>query len=233
MTTHDNGMPGTPIPGPDTTPGPALTHAGHDKAAVIVWRITADAADDPDTAAPADSGDSPLTPRLARHLVAIYSDVHGTVIDFDADIHLRHAAEATGRTYVTITNATDPGDRLTAKATLILLRWPRPDTEGTEPDAHSLLSRCQQHLADDGSTIVIVTAAPPGADGTSYRTYEQILLQAAQTAGLSHLHDIVPIDAADGRDAFTYATNQHTAPGATRHDTITTLVIFGHPGRRP
>jgi hypothetical protein len=77
----------------------------------------------------------------------------------------------------------------------------------------------------------------PGTDGTSYSNYEQVLLPAAQTAGLRHLHDIVPIDTTDGRDAFTYATDQHTAEhtasGDHRHDTVTTLEIFGHPGRRP
>jgi hypothetical protein len=239
MTAHDTNLPDSPASRTGTTPDTPAAHANRDKAAVIVWRITADTVGDVDTAGSSDAGDSPLTPRLARHLVAIYSDVHGTVIDFDADINLQHAAEATGRTYSTITDTTSPGPGtpLPRPATLILLRWPRPDTEGAEPDANSVLSRCQQHLADDGSTIVVVTSAKPGADGASYSDSEQVLLPAAQTAGLRHLHDIVPIDAADGWDAFTYATDQrtaeHTGSGATRHDAVTTLMIFGHPGRRP
>jgi hypothetical protein len=100
-----------------------------------------------------------------------------------------------------------------------------------------LLSRCQRHLADHGSTIVVVTATQPGTDGASYNDHEQVLLPAAQTEGLHHLHDIVPIDAADGRDTFTYSTDQRstrvTDSSAPRQDRVTTLVVFGHPGRRP
>lgn len=186
-----------------------------------------------------DAGESPLTPRLARHLIAIYSDVHHTVVDFDADIRVRHAAEATGRTYSTITNAAalDTATHLPAPAGLILLRWPRPGPAGTEPDAPSLLRRCQQQLANDGSTIIVVTATQPGADWTTYSEYERVLLPAAEAAGLRHLHNIVPADTDDGRDAFTYATDQHTATpadaGDMRHVTATTLVIFGQRVGRP
>jgi hypothetical protein len=239
MTAHDKNVPETPASRTDTGSDIRVTHASRDKAAVIVWRITADQSGDADVARNSDAGDSPLTPRLARHLVAIYSDVHGTVIDFDADINLERAAEATGRAYSTITDVsrTSPGTHPPVPAALILLRWPRPDTEGAEPDANSLLRHCQQHLADDGSTIVVVTAVPPGADGASYGDHEQILLPAAWAAGLRHLHDIVPIDTAGEQDVFTYATGPHTAgqtsSGQGRHDAVTTLVIFGHPRRRP
>ena len=190
-----------------------------------------------------DAGDSRLTPRLARHLVAIYSDVHDTVIDFDADADadadVQQAAEATGRTYTTLTSAeaVDTSTHRPAPAGLILLRWPRPGTAGAEPDATSLLSCCRQHLADDGSTIVVVTATQLGADGTRYGDYERVLLPATKAAGLQHLHDFVPLDTDDGRDTFTFATDQHTAaptdPGTMRHLTATTLMIFGHRGRRP
>ena len=241
MTAHDTNLPYRSTD-PDATPGVGLTRASRDsardKAAVIVWRITADAADDPDAAAAPDPGDSPLTSRLARHLVAIYSDAHGTVIDFDADVNLRHAAETTGRHYLAVTNPAAAADQ-PRPAALIMLRWPRPATTAPEDDANSLLSACQQHLADDGSTIIVVTAATAGADGTSYSEHEQVLLPAAQAAGLRHLHDIIPLDAADGRDTFTYTTTHDTT--ASSHDsasdtptpTSTTLVIFGHPGRQP
>jgi hypothetical protein len=238
MTAHDKNLPETRASRTDTAPDTPFTRASRDKAAVIVWRVTADPDGDADIVRNSDAGDSPLSPRLARHLVAIYSDVHGTVIDFDADINLQRAAEATGRVYSTITDVsrTSPGTHLSGPAALILLRWPRPNSEGAEPDANSLLSHCQQHLAHDGSTIVVVTAVQPGADGTSYADHEQILLPAARAAGLRHLHDIVPIDTANEQDVFTYATDQRTArltdSGAPRHNAITTLVIFGHPGRR-
>jgi hypothetical protein len=236
MTAHDTNLPDRSTH-PATPPERSNTGANRDTAAVIVWRITADAADEPDTAAAPAANDSPLTSRLARHLVAIYTDVHGTVVDFDADINLRRAAETTGRRYVAVTGPAGPtaaADRLPA-AVLIMLRWPRTATTALGHDANSLLIACQQHLADDGCTIVIVTA---GTAGTSYGEHEQVLLAAAQAAGLRHLHDIVPLDAADGRDAFTYATAHNTtAPDldsdsdTPRQTARTTLVIFGHPGR--
>jgi hypothetical protein len=99
MTAHDKNVPETSRT--DTAPGIPVTRASRDNAAVIVWRIAADPAGDADIARNSDAGDSPLTPRLARHLVAIYSDVHGTVIDFDADINLEptSAGQARERTY--------------------------------------------------------------------------------------------------------------------------------------
>jgi len=239
MTAHDTNLSDTPAAQTGATPDSTVTPASRDTATIIVWRISPDPVIDAGAARNSDAGDSPLTPRLARHLVAIYSDVHTTVVDFDADLHLRHAAEAAGRTYASITDAagSGPGELSVGPATLILLRWPRPDTEGPLPDANSLLHRCQQHLTADGSTIVVVTTGQPGAAGASYHDYEQVLLPAARNAGLRHLHDIVPISAEDGRDAFTYATDRRTAghagPGDKRHDAVTTLVIFDYPGRRP
>jgi predicted nuclease of predicted toxin-antitoxin system len=246
MTAHDTNLPNTSAD-PDATTGVGVTRVSRDgardKAAVIVWHIAADAADDPAAAVTPDAVDSPLTSRLARHLVAIYSDVHGTVIDFDADANLRHAAEATGRTYLAVTNPAGPTASAgqPRPAVLIMLRWPRPATTAPGQDANSLFSACRQHLADDGSTIiVVVTAASAGVAGTRYGEHEQVLLPAAEAAGLRHLHDIVPLDADDGRDVFTYATARDTTASSRDSDsdtprqiTSTTLVIFGHPGRRP
>jgi hypothetical protein len=242
MTAHDTNLPNRsadPDPAPRVDVTRVSRDSARDKAAVIVWRITADAADDLDAAATSDAGESPLTSRLARHLVAIYSDVHGTVIDFDADVNLRRAAETTGRHYLAVTNPAGPTAAADQPrpAALIMLRWPRPATTAPGQDANSLLGTCQQHLADDGSTIVVVTAATAG---TSYSEHEQVLLVAAEAAGLRHLHDIVPLDAEDGRDTFTYATARDTTASSrdsdsatARHATSTTLVIFGQPGRRP
>jgi hypothetical protein len=206
---------------------------------VIVWRTTPD---EPDATSDTDADDSPLTSRLAHYLVAIYGDVHSTVVDFDADDNLRHAAEATGRRYVPIASQTDPTPITVQRppAVLIVLRWPRPATTTPAVPAPALLDACQRHLADNGSIVVAITAANAGQPGTTYTEHEQILLPAAKAAGLHHLHDIVPLVAADGRDAFTYATS-HDAMAAScdtnadtvRQTTSTTLVIFGRPRRRP
>jgi hypothetical protein len=130
MTAHDPSLPDTPASRTDATPDAPATRASRDTATVIVWRITADTVGDADAAGNSDAGGSSLTPRLAHHLVAIYSDVHGTVIDFDADINLRHAAERTGRTYLAVTDTGSPTASADqpGPASMIMLRWPRPAT---------------------------------------------------------------------------------------------------------
>ena len=132
----------------------------------------------PTTLTPAttpDAGDNPLTSRLARHLITIYSDVHDTIIDFDADDNLRHAAEAIGRDYQAVTSLADlavPSDPPRPSA-LIVLRWPRRATTTTSQDANSLLSACQHHLTADGTTIVAITV---GHGGTTYSEHEQVVV---------------------------------------------------------
>ena len=239
MTAHDKNLPPAPVssgPAPDTPVTRASRNRARDKPAVIVWRVSADTVDDDATAMP-DAGDNPLTRRLARHLVAIYSDVHDTVVDLDADDNLRRAVEATGRLYLSADGPTAPvlASGQPGRAALMVLRWPRQATTTPEQDAQNLLSSCQRHLAATGSTIIVVRAAQAGAAGTSYREHEQILLAAAHTAGLRHLHDIVPLGADDDRDTFTYATAPDRDSGADtpRQTDGITLVIFGHPGRRP
>lgn len=243
MTAHDKNLPEIPNRERDAAADLPVTRASRDRATIIVWRIAADAThDDSGTTSVPDAGDGPLTPRLARHLVEIYSDVHGTVLDFDADLRLQKAAESSGRTYRTIGDPVDAHAEadLGEPAALIVMRWPRPTTPTPGLDVSGLLSRCQRHLADDGSTIIIVTAALQGTDDASYGDHERILLPAAKAAGLQHLHDIVPLDADDGRDTFVYTTEHRgTVPtvannlDAVRQIAVTTLVIFSHPGRRP
>ena len=236
MTAHDTHSPDSPGRRTDTTPCTPVAGVSRDTTGVTIWRITADTVGDSAATGTSDPGDSPLTSRLARHLIAIYSDVHDTVIDVDADSTLQPAAEAAGRAYLTTTDTTAPGPHAHQRgpATLIVLRWPRPDTAKAKAAATSLLSRCRQRLTHDGSTIVVVvTATQPGADGTSPRQHVQTLLPAAHTAGLRHLHDIVAVDAVDGRDTFTYATDEDIASAATRQDATTILVILTQPGRRP
>src|SRR4051812_22292753 len=192
MTAHDKNLPGVSNPEPAAAPGSPVTPAGHDRAAIIIWRLAADATENSDAAAPvSDDGDSPLTPRLARHLVAIYSDVHGAVLDLDADTRLRRAAEWSGRTYREIGDPADLADEVdrAESAALVVVRWPRPTLPGVGSDAGELLSGCQRHLAVDGSAIIIVTASAGGAETAKYRDHEVILLPAARAAGLRHLHD--------------------------------------------
>ncbi|MEV4706825.1 hypothetical protein [Actinoplanes sp. NPDC049316] len=237
MAAHDRNLPTTSTGSAAAANRVAARDDDHNRATVIVWRT---ASDDTDATEDSGAGDSPLTPRLAHHLVAIYSDVHGTIVDLDADDALRHAAETAGRHYLAVTDLADlpiPPESPQA-TTLIVLRWPRPSADPGQ-DADNLLSACQQHLAADGSAIVAVTAAATDQPGTRYAEHERILLPAARAAGLRHLHDIVPLPATDGRDTFTYTTTSGTAPDhdnhadAARPTASTTLVIFGHPGRRP
>ena len=240
MAAHDRNLPTTSTDPTSAEKGVAarIRRDDHNQATIIVWRTASDHIEATENSA----GDSPLTPRLAHHLVAIYSDIHGTIVDLDADDTLRHAAETAGRRYLTVTDLADlpiPPESPRA-VTLIVLRWPRPAGNPGE-DADNLISACQRHLAADGSVIVAVTAAAAtGHPGTRYAEHEQVLLPAAKAAGLRHLHDIVLLPATDGRDSFTYTTTSDTT--APEHDshadaaqptTSTTLVIFDHPGRQP
>jgi len=74
MTAHDTNKSATAAnPSPAATN--AVTPANRDTIPVVVWRSTTD---EYDATPDADVRDSPLTPRLAHHLVAIYSDIHAT-----------------------------------------------------------------------------------------------------------------------------------------------------------
>src|SRR5687767_14881020 len=100
MTAHDEHLP-TTANEPAAAPNGATTHDNRDMVPLIVWRTTPV---ELDAASDTDADDSRLTSRLAHYLVAIYSDVHSTVVDFDADDKLRHAAEANGRRYLAVTS---------------------------------------------------------------------------------------------------------------------------------
>jgi hypothetical protein len=239
MTAHDQHL-STPASNPGVSASDHVARDNRDSASdtvpVIVWRTTPD---EPNAASDTDTGDSPLTARLAHHLVALYSDVHSTVVDFDADDNLRHAADANGRRHLAIASSADLIQLAQQRrpAALIVVRWPRPVTNAAEQDAHALLTACEHNLADDGSVIVAVTAATAGQTGTTYAEHERILLAAARAAGLRHLHDIVALTAADGRDSFTYTTVQAQTTSrdteTSRGNASTTLVVFGRPRTRP
>lgn len=164
MTAYDTNLPTTTAARFGATATGAVTPvtpAKRDIAPVIIWRT---ATEESDAAPDADISDSPLTPRLAHHLV-VYSDVHTTVIDLGADDHLRHAAEMTGRHYLAVTNPAELAT-LTEQpqpAALIVLRWPRSATSTPEQEPNSLLTACHRHLAHDGCTIVARHRGRPGS----------------------------------------------------------------------
>ena len=120
-----------------------------------------------------------------------------------------------GRSYTTTSDADnlDPKTCLPNCAGLILMRWPRPAAETKTSDATTLLSRCPQHLAASGA-IIVISASRPGSDENSYLMRDRTLLSAAKGAGLRHLHDIVAVDSDQGRDTFTYSTDQCVAATA-------------------
>lgn len=208
-------------------------HAITENGPATVWRIADDvcAAD-----APATTG-GPLSSRLARRLVTIYSEPADTVADLDDDTALRQATVATGRTY----RATPPRDASTdgqpRQAALVVARWPRPDAQ-----TDGILTTCRRHLADDGCVVLVVTTTT----GPARSDHARAVLAAAATAGLRHLHDIAVLAADDGHDTFTYDSDRD--PTAASRDTTTrtrdraraggdsvatTLVVLGLDRRRP
>ena len=189
---------------------------------VSVWRATGP--DDPPVAP--ETIFAGLTTRLARMILAIWTDPGQIVIDTTADPAVRAATESGGRTYLPLTLPPSPlhDADLAGQAALILLRWPPPapqpgtgpvpapvgtaDQRSTPPpsdedtphDAPDLiLQSCRDLLAPDGHTVVIL--APP--TGRHYRDYARDVIPAARAAGLGYLQHLVVITS----DA------QPTAPG--------------------
>jgi hypothetical protein len=159
--------------------------AGDPPVPITVWRPVA----------PGDSdmiGDAPsagLTDWLARRLVATYSRPGRTVVDFDNDPPLRHAATAGGRTYLPLSTSGDLADLdTTTPVDLITLRWPRP-VATTTGGVTDLFRACRLVLGQQGHTAVIVQ--PP--QELPYAEHTHDLVPAARASGMGYLQHIIAV----------------------------------------
>jgi hypothetical protein len=201
-TAHRDGI---PAPADFTEPGAVVP--------ITVWRL--DDRDGDETAT--DPGDG-FASRLARRLVLTYTRQGETVVDFDADQHLRDAATAASRSYLAIAQ---PGeladlDTITDPVSLIIVRWPRQTPSRTAGSVADLFTACRLIMSADTCAIAAVSSAEPGQPGTVYAEHLAELLPAARAAGLIHVLQIVAVSGAGDGDQFLYYATRAEADAARR-----------------
>ena len=140
---------------------------------ITVWRL-----DDRDGDQPATDPGAGFASRLARRLVLTYTRQGETVVDLDADRHLRDAATAASRTYLAITRPGDLSDldTITDPVSLVIVRWPRQTSTRTVAGVADLFTACRLMMSADSCAIAAVSSAEPGQPGTAYAEHVAHLL---------------------------------------------------------
>jgi hypothetical protein len=198
---------GVPAPAEITEPDPVVP--------ITVWRL-----DDRDGDEAATDPGEGFASRLARRLVLTYTRQGETVVDFDADRHLRDAARAASRTYLAIAR---PGeladlDTITDPVSLVIVRWPRQTSTRTAASVMDLFTACRMIMNADTCAIAAVSSAEPGQPGTVYAEHLAQLLPAAQAVGLTHVLQIVAVNGLGTGDQFVYYATRAEADAARTHD---------------
>ncbi|MGI5185509.1 hypothetical protein ACQEVZ_55630 [Dactylosporangium sp. CA-152071] len=182
---------------------------------ITVWRL-----DDRDGDQPATDAGAGFASRLARRLVLTYTRQGETVVDFDADRHLRDATTAASRSYLAIAR---PGelpdlDTITDPVSLVIVRWPRQNPTRTAASVADLFTACRLIMNADTCAIAAVSSAEPGQPGTVYAEHLAQLLPAAQAAGLTHVLQIVAVNGPGTGDQFLYYATRAEADAARSND---------------
>jgi hypothetical protein len=202
--------------------------SGHAPVPVSIWRLAAAGA-----AAAAPAGG--LTAWLAHRLVATFTRRGGTVVDFDADPALRHAAAAASSCgYLPVTTAGDLA-RLEASGDvdLITLRWPRPEPVA-ELALTDLFRACRLVLGRRGHTAVIID---PPTNGP-HLEHGRDLVHAATTAGMDYLQRIIAVLSSDEADTPVAPVPAGEGPRASadevhiRVQVEMLIFVLGGPGAR-
>jgi hypothetical protein len=205
---HSHGSPTVPhgqFTAPAEIPEPGVV------VPITVWRLD----DDDETATDPGAG---FASRLARRLVLTYTRQGETVVDFDADQHLRDAATTASRSYLAIAR---PGeladlDTITDPVSLVIVRWPRQTPSPTAASVADLFTACRLMMSADTCAIAAVSSAEPGQPGTVYAEHLAELLPAARAAGLIHVLQIVAVSRAGDGDQFLYYATRAEADAARR-----------------
>lgn len=181
---------------------------------ITVWRL-----DDRDGDQPATNPGAGFASRLARRLVLTYTRQGETVVDFDADRHLRDAATTASRTYLAITRPGDLDDlnTITNPVSLVIVRWPRPAPTRTVAGVADLFTACRAMMSAEACAIAAVSSAEPGQPGTVYAEHLAHLLPAAKVAGLTHILQIVAVHGPGTGDQFCYYATRAEADAARTH----------------
>jgi hypothetical protein len=198
----------------DPFPAPADLTEPSAVVPITVWRL-----DDRDGDQPATDPGAGFAARLARRLVLTYTRQGETVVDLDADRHLRQAATATCRTYLAITQPDDLADlnTITDPVSLVIARWPRPAPTRTVANLADLLTACRPMMSAEACVIAAVSSAEPDQPGTAYAEHLAHLLPAAKAAGLTHVLQIVAVTGPGTGDQFCYYATRAEADAARTH----------------
>jgi hypothetical protein len=182
---------------------------------ITVWRL-----DDRDGDQPATDPGAGLASRLARRLVLTYTREGETVVDFEADRHLREAAAAASRSYLAIARPGDLADldTITDPVSLVIVRWPRQTSTRTVAGVADLFTACRLIMSADACAIAAVSSAEPGQPGTAYAEHLAHLLPAAKAAGLTHVLQIVAVTGPGTGDQFLYYATRAEADAARIRD---------------
>jgi hypothetical protein len=170
-----------------------------------------------------------LTPQLARRVLDTYTAPQDVVIDVDDHSAVATAVTGAGRRHValrgTLRLATEAG--LTGTAGLVVLTWPRPDT-----NPRWLLTTCRTLLAPSGRLVIAVSVS-------ARQRVPQLsaLTGAARTAGLVHISHVVAIIDAPTGAAHELAAQPSELAGAATIDSESStaetrhrdLVVFLRP----
>ena len=183
---------------------------------ITVWRLDNR---DGDGDRPATDTGTGFASRLARRLVLTYTRQGETVVDFDADHHLRDAATAASRSYLAITHGGELADldTISDPVSLVIVRWPR-QTRTRAASVADLFAACRMIMGADTCTIAAVSSADPGQPGTVYAEHLAQLLPAAQAAGLTHVLQIVAVNGPGTGDQFLYYATRADADAARTND---------------
>lgn len=230
-----------PLAGRTTQPQQDQDVATHDDSPripagvpITVWRL-----DDRDGDQPTTQPPTGLPPRLAQRLVLIYTRHGDAVVDFDHDPNLHSAAAGSGRSYVAVASPANFAelDQLSEPITLIVLKWPRGTRSTNVRRIADLFTACQLMATGD---VSVIAAVRPNDFDITFADHERVLRAAADSAGFTHILQIVAVSALDEGDQFLYYANETEAERATndipetpgRHVFHIDLLVFRTPMRR-
>ncbi len=199
----------------DQTSGATVASEAVELVPITVWCVD-HRGGDPHATSPGDGFEA----RLAQRLVLTYTRQGETVVDLDADVHLRQAAATASRVYLAITDRAALAELGNAAypVGLIIARWPRPATGSSAASATNLLTACRLVMTAETCTIAAVRSAEPGQHGTAFAQHLAELKPAAQAAGLAQVLQIVAVGGAGGGDRFLYYATHADADAARTHD---------------
>jgi hypothetical protein len=170
---------------------------------VTLWRVAAT------DYAGGRTWDGGLSPRVAGLLVGLTTRPGQTIIDLDNDPTLAGVAGAHGVRHHPITRPSQLRRLPAGSASLITLRYPRPDPATRPTDLAELFTACARLQAHHGSTVV---ALVPPTDRGDYAAHAADVIPAAEAAGLGYVEHVIAVTAPIPGERFTNLATPATRP---------------------